>query len=130
MTLQEKRRKILHQIDRYDARRCKKCFNVGAADTEIMNCNCQAAVAIRKLGDRLMKLVTPRLNERQSDISVLMKTLREPNDLTTAIFKELKRLKVTDKVIRQKIGLSENKFNVWKRNNGFRKTYKKSGVKQ
>ena len=125
MTLKEKRRKILHQIDRYDTRRCKKCIDIGAADTEIMNCNCQAAVAIRKLGDRLMKLVTPRSDERQSEISVLMKMLFIPDDLTPAIFKELKRLKVTDKLIREKIGLSENRFNVWKRDNGLQKTYKK-----
>lgn len=128
MNIKEKRRKILCQIDEYNTQRCSKCIEVGAYDAETVNCNCRAAVAIRKLGDELLKLVSPRSDEAENETSVMMEMLNTPEDITPKIYRELKRLKVPDKLIRKKIGLSENRFNIWKSENGLRKTYKKSEV--
>lgn len=123
LSLQEKRRKILNQIDKYNTQRCKKCSNTNVAGSRITDCNCQAATNIRKLGDRLLKLVSPRRDERQNEIDSFMNMLTTIDDLTPGIFKELKKLKVTDKMIREKVDLNERLFNLWKIEHDLRNSY-------
>ena len=110
-----KRRKALRQIDKYSLMLCKKCRDV----PEIQNCNCQAARNIRKIGDRLLKLLPPRKNESTE----ILNALRVPENLTGPIYSRLKYLGVTDKVICGQIGIKSRSFAKWRRSRGIHSKY-------
>lgn len=113
MSLQIKRLKVLQQIDRQTALLCDKCQTM-AKSVEDINCTCDASIKLRELGDRLLQLVSPRKCEGTE----LLNTLNSIDELTVKFLKELRRLKITDKRVAAKVGISLSQFDRWKRENG------------
>lgn len=108
-SIARQRFKILQEIDRLDKYRCSRCRGIHNETV----CKCWAAKEIRGYGDRLLTLVS----ERKDETSAVFELFDSLNDLTVEIYRELKRLRIKDKVIWEHVGENNKSFNLWKEEN-------------
>lgn len=113
--LKSKRREILLKIDRLEKRRCPNCTMEGVRNAESARylCNCDSAVKIRILGDKLMDLITKRIDPTEE----FLKTL--PEELTVKVYREIKSLDfdgkvITDRAIARHYKMSGSTWTRWK----------------
>lgn len=116
--LRKKRCEILSQIDKLEKRRCEKCTDrllYGAnAPKSFYECECEAAVEIRKLGEQLMKLITERMDPAEEFLKM------QPDELTLEVYQEIKQAefdgkKITDYAIARRYGINPKNFVNWKK---------------
>lgn len=115
---------MLAEIEKLDVYRCKSCaFVEGESSFVKSKCGCPAAVKIRKCGSLLDKLLTERKVEGMETLETLTF-----EDLTPAIYNELKAKKIADREIRKILKIGTNKFTNWKDANGVSRAMKGESV--
>lgn len=115
--LKLKRQAILAQIDQWEPKRCPVCVHSQANRQEV-NCLCEAAVEIRKLGDAYSALSRISRDER------INRVWRQVFDegLEIGTYLQLKEEHLIDNEIRKCLGWSNNRFFNWKQEQGLSRT--------
>lgn len=110
--MRKRRTEILRQIDKLNSQRCAKCDDNAQAgtnkDKSFYECDCDAAVEVRKLGEQLLKLTTPRTWE------VLLNKVSRTRRLSVSQYIELKRYGVYDEIIFEAAVINKDTFRLWK----------------
>lgn len=108
--MQAERIKVLLKIEDINKERCEICI-----DPESRNgtqCECAAAEKVRKLGNELLKLTKPRNEDEYKLLDIL-----NFKDMTGDFYWQFKAAEISDRFIRDKLGVSEMIFNKWKKAN-------------
>lgn len=103
---------IVRQIDEWNPKRCKVCSKLSANRPEV-HCQCEAAVAIRKLGEAYTKLSRTNRDQRIEELF----EYTDSENLPVDVYLELKDEELVDDQIRARLGWSNNRLNKWKREN-------------
>lgn len=109
--VKQKRRAILQQIDRLEKNRCIVCIG-GTANTKEINCQCEAAVEIRKLGAEYEAVAK---SSRKNRIQALIGQIQK-NGISKELYLNLRELDMTSKEIQKVSGLGQLEFHIWKQN--------------
>lgn len=117
--IKTQRLEILAKIDVLDKERCEKCIG-GQNTNEEMNCNCPAAVKVRKLGKEYASLAT---EVREKRMKALINELK-CNGLSVELYQKLRETELTDKQIIAKSKMNKRDFVEWKADMKLTKTYK------
>lgn len=104
----QRRLAILKKIDAWEKERCATCS--GEYASKITQCQCEAAVEIRKLGVQFEAISK---ETRQKRIKHLLHTLKK-NGLSVDVYDELKSFDVQDKQIIRNQGIDTYTFYDWK----------------
>jgi len=118
--MRKKRLWILAEINRLDGLRCDLCTDEieGNSSGNRTSCSCPAAVEIRKIGERLNKLVS---NRKKIEVELPPKPNTEGltlDNLTIGIYKKFKASNITDTQIMRELSVGTKKFHKWKKDNG------------
>jgi len=118
--MRKKRLWILAEISRLDGLRCDLCTDEieGNSLGNRTNCDCAAAVKVRKLGEQLSNLVS---NRKKIEFQLPPKPKAEGltvETLTIDIYKKFKTSNMTDTQIMRELKVGTKKFHKWKRENG------------
>lgn len=124
--MRKMRVRILSEINRLNEARCDLCTDEieGNSSGNRTNCDCAAAVKVRKLGEKLSKLVSNRKKtETESAPKVEVKKVFKPKlvkfeNMTVDHYKNFKKNKMTDIQMMKHFGIGNRKFNKWKEENG------------
>lgn len=124
-SLRKSRLEVLAEIDRLEKLRCDFChLDAGFSPVEKSRCGCDAAVAIRKLGIRLNKLLSPRRDEDCEVLPPLNMDGLTIETITPELYKAMKLRKMTDTQIFKHLRIGGVRFNKWKKENGVGKKTK------
>jgi len=120
LEIRKKRLWILAEINRLDGLRCGLCNDEieGNSSGNRTNCPCPAAVEIRKIGEKLNKLVS---NRKKIESELPPKPDAEGltvDTLTIGIYKKFKASKMTDTQIMKQLCVGTKKFHKWKQEHG------------
>lgn len=107
------RRRLLHQIDLWEPKRCRSCFEGSSYMNKAQMCSCEAAVEIRKLGERYEAIATQTRTERKERL-LQQATV---DGLNWQLYVRLKDEEVDDRVIAKRLNWSRVRIWEWKKMN-------------
>lgn len=109
--IKRKRREILLKIDMLNKKRCDNCagYQGNESNTEsVMQCKCDAAVKVRKLGERLGNLTRQRPWESK------LKEIKKKKSISVNEYLDLQFYNVHDVEITRVLNVSQSHFRKWK----------------
>lgn len=119
----QKRIKVLKDIDKMTEKCCVNCCGFKGNDSntiEVAQCQCDAAIKIRSLGDKLSELVAAR------DWELKFIEVKKKKGISVADYLFFISSGITDVQVTNTLGIPKSNFQTWKNTIGLNRSVLKS----